>query len=245
MLSHFTGGSLFTMRGFQSHSHGPQLASHLQRVLTRKHGYDAMLRMRASNGLRPVDFCGAFRMTNTTDMELAGIDEDKTIVVECKHDAPLSEHTPAAFQVALLYTSCSGRRVIRVHTLSVRVVNQIADVFRATDMESVIAGMFKRAIRDHRRFTMSELRLRIKDELVQTLGAYRKHCTQPNAAQGQLILPECLKLLPCYASCLMKNTTVRGGNLVGSDVRMDAILTSISAPLGQLIRYIYPRCVQL
>lgn len=38
-------------------------------------------------------------MTNTTDVELAGLDCDKAITVEFKHDDKLSEETGALMQV--------------------------------------------------------------------------------------------------------------------------------------------------
>lgn len=39
-------------------------------------------------------------MSNTTDVELAGLDEDKTVTVEFKHDDRLSEESGALLQVA-------------------------------------------------------------------------------------------------------------------------------------------------
>lgn len=52
------------------------------------------------SGIRAVDFFGAFYMSNTTDVELAGLDEDKTVTVEFKHDDRLNEESGALLQVA-------------------------------------------------------------------------------------------------------------------------------------------------
>ena len=52
-----------------------------------------------ASGIRAVDFFGAFYMSNTTDVELAGLDGDKTVTVEFKHDDKLSEDTGALIQV--------------------------------------------------------------------------------------------------------------------------------------------------
>lgn len=245
MLAHYTGGTVFPIRNFHAHTNGPQLISHVRRILTRKHGYDAMMRVRASTGLRPVDFCGSFTMTNTTDMELAGVDEDKAVVIECKHDAKIDEANDACFQVALLYTTPGGQRVIRVHTLSLRVCTQVADAFRAADMENVVTSLVKRAIRDHRRFALVDLQTRLTKESVAILGAYRKHCTSPNTAQGQLILPENLKLLPCFMSAVMKNEAFKCGANIGSDERMASILYLISVPVEVATPFIYPRLIQV
>lgn len=41
------------------------------------------------------------------------------------------------------------------------------------------------------------------------LATYRKHCANPSMP-GQLILPECLKLLPLYANCVLRSDAVAG-----------------------------------
>ena len=40
-------------------------------------GFDAIMRVRTSTGVRPVDFHGHFYMSNTTDMELAAVDSSQ------------------------------------------------------------------------------------------------------------------------------------------------------------------------
>ena len=53
-----------------------------------------------ASGIRAVDFFGAFDMSNTTDVELAGLDGDNTVTVEFKHDDRLNEENGALLQVA-------------------------------------------------------------------------------------------------------------------------------------------------
>lgn len=53
------------------------------------------------SGIRATDFFGSFYMSNTTDVELAGLDCDKTITVEFRHDDKLSEDTGALMQVCV------------------------------------------------------------------------------------------------------------------------------------------------
>lgn len=42
------------------------------------------------------------------------------------------------------------------------------------------------------------------------LACYRKNCASPSSV-GQLILPECMKLLPLYINTLMKSDAFCGG----------------------------------
>ncbi len=52
-------------------------------------------------GIRPVDFLGNFYMSNTTDVELATVDCDKSMTVEIKHDDKLNEAEGAVVQVCV------------------------------------------------------------------------------------------------------------------------------------------------
>lgn len=56
----------------------------------------------------------------------------------------------------------------------------------------------------------------LKDSLISRcahiLAVYRKHCASPTST-GQLILPECMKLLPLYVNCLLKSDALFGGKL--------------------------------
>lgn len=73
----------------------------LKHSLSRPTGFDCVMRVRASTGLRPTGFYGSFFMSNTTDIELGNIDCDKAIAVEIKHDDKLRDDESAFFQVSL------------------------------------------------------------------------------------------------------------------------------------------------
>lgn len=174
-------------------------------------------------------------MSNTSDIEFAGLDEDKSVVLECRYDDKLNESNGAAFQAALLYTTATGQRLIRVHTLALGVGNQIADVFRATDMPVIINALARNALREARMFHLKDLREQLRKRCIKILAAYRKHCAGPNSPAGQLILPDCLKLLPLYTGCLGKLDALRGGGTVNSDDRMTAIFRIMSLPIDKFL----------
>ena len=56
------------------------LASNLNRPIV----FDAIMRVRTSTGVRPVEFYGSFYMENTTDTELASLNSDSAIA--CKYE---------------------------------------------------------------------------------------------------------------------------------------------------------------
>ncbi|VEL08374.1 unnamed protein product [Protopolystoma xenopodis] len=87
-----TGGHIFKYTCFQADLHGEQFLSDLSRAVARPRAFDAVLRVRTSTGTRPVDFLGRHLMRNTTDVELACIDDESCpVTVEIKHDDKLSE----------------------------------------------------------------------------------------------------------------------------------------------------------
>ena len=98
----------YTHTHTHKHSHtqtskdGDRLLADLRHSISRNTGFDAVMRVRASTGLRPTGFHGAFHMSNTTDIELGNIDCDKALAVEIKHDDKLREDDIAFFQVCNL-----------------------------------------------------------------------------------------------------------------------------------------------
>ena len=65
-------------------SEGPRAMAQLRTVVSRPIGFDAVLRVRCSAGIRACDFIGNFVATNSNDLEMAAIDSDKTLIAEIK-----------------------------------------------------------------------------------------------------------------------------------------------------------------
>lgn len=75
--------------------------------------------------------------------------------------------------------------------------------------------------------------------LIQILSCYRKNCAQPSSA-GQLILPECMKLLPVYINCLLKCDALAGGQEISVDDRSWLMLTLLSMSVDSSVPFFYP-----
>lgn len=78
----------------------------------------------------------------------------------------------------------------------------------------------------------------------QILACYRKNCASPTSA-GQLILPECLKLLPLYVSCLLKNDAFAGGSDMTVDDRSYAMYFVSTMDLKTSVEFFYPRLIPI
>uniref|UniRef100_A0A8B9RHC4 SEC24 homolog C, COPII coat complex component n=1 Tax=Astyanax mexicanus TaxID=7994 RepID=A0A8B9RHC4_ASTMX len=213
-----TGGSVYKYTYFQAQSDQERFLNDLRKDVQKPMGFDAVMRVRTSTGIRATDFFGSFYMSNTTDVELAGLDCDKTVTVEFRHDDKLSEETGALMQCAVLYTSCTGQRRLRIHNMAVNCCAQLADLYRNCETDTIINYFAKYAYRSILNNPTKNVRDSLVNQCAQILACYRKNCASPSSA-GQLILPECMKLLPVYLNCVLKSDVLHPGADVSLDDR--------------------------
>ncbi|EDO41706.1 predicted protein [Nematostella vectensis] len=235
-----TGGDIYRYSYFKEVTHGEQFREDLKRAIECNMGFDAVMRLRTSTGLRPVDFVGSFYMSNTTDVELAGISPNKAIGIEIKHDDKLPEDSTAYLQCALLYTSISGQRRLRIHNLALNTCSQLSELFRCCEMDSFVNYVSKKAIRAVLTTAPKDIREQLVNQCAQILACYRRNCASPSSA-GQLILPECMKLLPLYINCVLKSDALVGGSEMSSDDRSWLMRRVISMDQNASVPYFYPR----
>ncbi|KAK2583030.1 hypothetical protein KPH14_009072 [Odynerus spinipes] len=243
-ICRLTGGEVYKYTYFQADVDGDRLVSDVITNISRPIAFDARMRLRTSTGVRATDFYGHFFMSNTTEMELASIDCNKAVAVEIKHDDKLTEDEGVYIQAALLYTSCGGVRRLRVINLSLKTSSQMAELYRTCDLDAIINYFLKQSV-----FKLIESTPRtVKDNLIarcaHMLAAYRKNCASASNA-GQLILPECMKLLPLYVNCIMKSDAVSGGSDMTIDDRSFVMQAVATMPISISVVYTYPRLIPL
>lgn len=145
-LASITGGHSFYYPHFHFQKDGARLAEDLRRIITRPFGYDCLLRARCSNGLRVDDHVGNFLMKNATDMECGVMDSETSFAINIKYDSKLQPQSTASFQIAMLYTSPLGKRVIRVINYQLRCTDQLTNIFKFADAETTLAALAKSGI---------------------------------------------------------------------------------------------------
>ncbi|NXH66744.1 SC24C protein, partial [Hydrobates tethys] len=244
VVTYQTGGSIYKYAYFQLETDQDRFLNDLRRDVQKEVGFDAVMRVRTSTGIRATDFFGAFYMSNTTDVEMAGLDCDKTITVEFKHDDKLSEDSGALLQCALLYTSCGGQRRLRIHNLSLNCCTQLADLYRNCETDTLINYLAKYAYRGVLGSPVKTVRDALINQCAQILACYRKNCASPSSA-GQLILPECMKLLPVYLNCVLKSDVLQPGPEVTTDDRAYIRQLVTSMDVAETNVFFYPRLFPL
>lgn len=76
------------------------------------------------------------------------------------------------------------------------------------------------------------------------LATYRKHCANPSMP-GQLILPECLKLLPLYINCVLRSDAVAGTSEITPDDRSWLMYTTMTMGVANTVHYFYPKLIPI
>jgi protein transport protein SEC24 len=204
-----TGGDTFLYSNFIPERDTARLVGDFSRTITRETGFQAMMKVRCSNGLRVVDYDGNFFQHKPTEIEFGTIDADKAVIAKFKHEGKMDRKLDVVFQSALLYTTATGERRVRVQNLSARSTNDIGEIYKTADEDAISATIAKEASFKMLTKTSREVREGIVDKCVRILATYRKYHVS-GAREGQLVLPERLRLLPIYTLGLLKSKAFRG-----------------------------------
>ncbi|KAJ6359923.1 hypothetical protein OIU77_004015 [Salix suchowensis] len=196
------------------------------------------MRVRCSQGIQVQEYHGNFCKRIPTDIDLAAIDCDKTLMVTLKHDDKLQDGSECAFQCALLYTTVYGQRRIRVTNLSLPCTNNLSNLFRLADLDSQFVCFLKQAASEIPSNPPLVIQDRVTNFCINILLSYRKFCATVSSS-GQLILPEALKLLPLYTLALIKSTGLKPDGRIDDRSFWINYVSSVSTPLA--IPLVHPR----
>jgi protein transport protein SEC24 len=175
---------------------------------------------------------------------LAAIDCDKGILATLKHEQRLQSGGTVFLQAGLLYTAPDRTRRIRVHTLALPVAGSIGGIFRGADLETTVQALaVSHVCLALPSSTLFSVRAALENRCVEVLTAYRKQCAVRSSGDGQLILPESLKLLPLYTCMLCKTRPL--ASFVEPDVRAAALLNWACATARRFSQSVLPRLVDV
>ncbi|KAL0415590.1 UNVERIFIED_CONTAM: protein transport protein Sec24-like CEF [Sesamum latifolium] len=257
-----TGGQVYYYYPFSALSDSAKLYNDLRWNVMRPQGFEAVMRVRCSQGIQVQEYSGNFCKRIPTDVDLPAIDCDKTIMVSLKHDDKLQEGSECSFQCALLYTTVYGQRRIRVSTLSLPCTNMLSNLFRSADLDTQFACILKqefglcyflssscifsvfsvvfhlRLMKFHQ--VLAQVRDQATNACINILYSYRKFCATVSSS-GQLILPEALKLLPLYTLALLKSNGLRTDGRIDDRSFWMNYVSPLPTPL--VIPLVYPRMI--
>eukprot|EP01114_Cavostelium_apophysatum_P006837 TRINITY_DN1833_c0_g1_i1.p1 TRINITY_DN1833_c0_g1~~TRINITY_DN1833_c0_g1_i1.p1 ORF type:complete len:964 (-),score=245.41 TRINITY_DN1833_c0_g1_i1:62-2953(-) len=246
-LTKATGGQIYYYPNFKVSKESHKFYADLYRNIQRATGYDAMMRIRTSRGITIASHSGNFSITHPNELDLAGIDSDKSIAVHLIHDDKLDTKSEPGIQSALLYTTSNGERRIRVQNLGMTCTDVLGTLFKSADCETVLNFMTRQAIQGMEKPSgpsFNQIRNQLVEQCIEILYVYRKFCAT-STSPGQLILPESLKLLPIYSLAIIKNAALRSGADLHTDDRAFVVSLLNALPPQLSIPFTYPRMYSL
>jgi len=240
-ISKYSGGALHYFPGFHSITNPAEtdrFESALKRYITRKIGFEAVMRIRCTKGLSIHTFHGNFFVRSTDLLSLPNINPDAGFGVQVSIEDNLDVNF-VSFQAALLYTSSKAERRIRVHTLCVPVTTNLSDVFQNANQLAIIGLLSKMAVDKALSTSLSDARDAMINAAVDMLSAYRAS-TNPGHSTGQVICPYQLRLIPLYILAMLKSSAFRVGTTTRLDDRVFAMEQCKNLPLRALIQLLHP-----
>ncbi|KAL9029031.1 MAG: hypothetical protein Q9196_002679 [Gyalolechia fulgens] len=243
-VSALSGGETYFYPTFTAPRDVQKLKKEIEHTVRRETGYQALMKVRCSNGLQVSSYHGNFLQHNFgADLELGSVDADKALGVMFSYDGKLDSKLDAHFQCALLYTTASGERRVRCTNTVASVSENLPEVMRYVDQDAVLSMIAKEAATRMTERTLKEVRNALTEKAIDILAGHRK-ISSGSHPPGQLVLPENLKEFAMYILGLIKSRAFKAGH-EPSDRRTYTMRFLKSASPLELSLFLYPRIVAL
>ncbi|KAH6575488.1 hypothetical protein BASA60_005012 [Batrachochytrium salamandrivorans] len=234
----FTGGSIHYYPRFSSsrYEDAIKFASELGHLLSRPVGFEAVMRVRTTRGIRMKSFHGNFFLRSTDLLSLPNVSPDHSYAIELDISEEIMTRT-ACFQTSLLHTR---ERRIRVLTLALPVTANLNELYSSVDQLALVSLLAKKAVERALVSKIEDARDALAYKLSELIAVY-KSSFAPNGPSSQLLLPDNLKLMPVLTLAMIKNLAFRSSTTIPTDLRsyMMSLLYVFSPELIQV--NMYPR----
>ncbi|KAJ8266873.1 hypothetical protein GJAV_G00135660 [Gymnothorax javanicus] len=245
-ISRYSAGSIYYYPSYH-HQHNPAqvecFQKDLKRYLTRKIGFEAVMRIRCTKGLSIHTFHGNFFVRSTDLLSLPNVNPDAGFAVQMSIEENLLDMQVVSFQAALLYTSSKGERRIRVHTMCLPVVNSLSDIFAGADVQAITGLLASMAVDRSVTASLSDARDAMTNAAIDSLAVFRSSVL--TIQQPGLLAPRSLCLFPLYILALLKQKAFRTGTSTRLDERVFAMCQLKYQPLSYLLLMLHPALYRL
>lgn len=245
-LPRYTGGQTWFYPGW--HASRPEdalkFASEFSDYLSSEIGLEAVLRVRATTGLRMNAFYGNFFNRSSDLCAFPAFPRDQCYVVEVAIDENLNKNF-VCMQAAVLHTTCNGERRIRVLTLSLPTTANLSDIYASADQCAITAYFSHKAVERTLDSGLEAARDALQAKLTELLQTFKKELAGGSMGGGGLQFPANLRGLPVLFLGLIKNVGLRKSTQIPSDIRSAALCLLSTLPVPLLMRYVYPRMYSL
>lgn len=241
-LPHYTSGQTYFYPAFNASrsEDAIKFAHEFGGVIAMPIMLEAVMRVRASRGLRMSSFHGNFFVRSTDLLAMPAVPQDQGYVIEVQIEETITSPF-VVFQTAVLHTTCYGERRIRVVTSAVPTTTNLSDVFASADQVALATYFANKAVEKSLTHKLEDSRDALYSRMVEILTAYKSSMTAAGSgASAQLALCENMKMLPVLILGLVKNVGIRQSAQIPPDLRAYAQALLTALPSQSLIPYLYP-----
>ncbi|POY75735.1 hypothetical protein BMF94_1145 [Rhodotorula taiwanensis] len=241
-LPRYTGGQTYYYPSFNAARSEDALkfAHEFGTVIADPICLEAVMRVRASRGVRMSAFHGNFFVRSTDLLSLPAVPMDQSYAIEIQIEDPITAPF-VVFQTAVLHTTAFGERRIRVVTLALPTTSSISELYSSVDQVALATLLANKAVERSNQSKLEDARDAVHNKLVEILGTYKATMTNSGSgASPQLVAGDNMKFLPLLMLGLLKNTGLRHSTMIPADVRAysQALLTTMPSQL--LVPYLHP-----
>ncbi|KAM7221487.1 hypothetical protein V8F06_003059 [Rhypophila decipiens] len=246
-LPRYTGGQTWFYPGWNAGrpEDAIKFATEFSDYLSSEIGLEAVLRVRATTGLRMNAFYGNFFNRSSDLCAFPAFPRDQCYVVEVAIDENISKNV-ISLQTAVLHTTCNGERRIRVMTLALPTTTALADVYASADQSAITTYYSHKAVEKALSgSSLDSARELLQNKVTEIMQTFRKELAGGSMGSGGLQLPSNLRGLPVLFLGLIKNVGLRKSAQIPSDLRSAALCQLSTLPLPLLMQFIYGRLYSL
>ncbi|KAL5522661.1 hypothetical protein ACEPAG_8679 [Sanghuangporus baumii] len=241
-LPHYTSGQTYFYPAFNAakSEDAIKFAHEFSQIISMPIMVEAVMRVRATRGLRMASFHGNFFVRSTDLLAMPAVPQDQSYAIEIQIEDTITQPF-VVFQTAVLHSTCTGERRIRVVTLALPTTTNLSEVYASADQVALATLLANKAVERSLSHKLEDARDAIINKLVELLSTYKGSMTAAGSgASASLAISENLKMLPVLCLGLLKNVGIRQSAQIPPDLRAyaQALLTSLPSQL--LIPYIYP-----
>ncbi|BFZ56751.1 COPII subunit [Savitreella phatthalungensis] len=246
-LPRYTAGATHYYPGWNANNYNDvqRFGTEFTRHLSQEIALEAVLRVRASTGLRMNAFYGNFFNRSSDLCAFPTVPRDQSYVVEVAIDENIG--TPFVyFQAAWLNSTHNGERRVRVLTMCMPTTQSLSEMYASADAPAITHYFAAKAAERCLSATLDNAREAVGARVNEIMDTYRKHLLNTNTgASVPLRICSNLRLLPLLSLSLLKHLSLRKSSQIPSDLRSQAINYISTLPLPQLITYLHPRFYSL
>lgn len=207
-LPRYTGGQTYFYPGWNAarSEDAIKFAREFSEYLSSEIGLEAVLRVRATTGLRMNTFYGNFFNRSSDLCAFPAFPRDQAYVVEVAIDETVTKPV-VCMQAAVLHTTCNGERRIRVSTVALPTTQNLADLYASADQQAISAYFSHKAVERALSNGLEPAREALQAKVTELLSTYRKELAGGSASGSGLQFPANLRALPVLFLAMIKNVS--------------------------------------